>query len=85
MDSEAVTIIMPIHNEAAFIERSLGAVLAQDYPADLLEVLVVDGISDDGTREIVQRMLDGNPNARMLDNPEFLTARSPSLQHPARP
>jgi succinoglycan biosynthesis protein ExoA len=70
MTSPSVTIIMPIRNEAAFIERSLGAVLAQDYPADLLEVLVVDGLSDDGTRETVQRLLDDHPNARMLDNPK---------------
>ena len=70
MDSSFVTIIMPIRNEAAFIERSLGAVLAQDYPADLLEVLVVDGMSDDGTREIVVQMIESRPNARLLDNPK---------------
>ncbi len=61
---------MPIRNEAAFIERSLGAVLAQDYPADLLEVLVLDGMSDDGTRNIVTRMVADCPNARLLENPK---------------
>jgi succinoglycan biosynthesis protein ExoA len=65
-----VTILMPIRNEADFIEQSLGAVLAQDYPADCLEVLVVDGRSDDGTREMVAGMLEGRPNARLLDNPQ---------------
>jgi glycosyltransferase involved in cell wall biosynthesis len=73
-ESSLVTIIMPIRNEAAFIERSLGAVLAQDYPADLLEILVVDGMSDDGTQRIVQRMLDGRPMARLLENPGKLAA-----------
>ena len=38
-----VTVILPVRNEADFIERSLGAVLAQDYPAERMEVLVVDG------------------------------------------
>jgi succinoglycan biosynthesis protein ExoA len=53
-----VTVIMPIRNEAHYIQRSLGSVLAQDYPHDRVEVLVVDGMSDDGTREIVQRIAD---------------------------
>lgn len=49
---------MPIRNEAAYIKRSLGAVLAQDYPPDRMEVLIVDGMSDDGTREIVEKMAE---------------------------
>ncbi len=51
-----VSVIMPIRNEAAYIERSLSAVLAQDYPADRMEILVVDGMSDDGTRELVRQI-----------------------------
>lgn len=37
-----VSVVMPVRNEADFIERSLGAVLAQDYPADRMEILVVE-------------------------------------------
>ena len=59
---------MPVRNEAAYIERSLGAVLAQDYPAERLEILVVDGLSTDGTREMVGRMARP-PRVRLLDNP----------------
>lgn len=79
-----VTIIIPIRNEANFIKRSLGAVLAQDYPADRIEILVVDGMSNDGTREIVRDMFERfsvstskrsnvptfqRSNLRLLDNP----------------
>ncbi|MGQ9518414.1 MAG: glycosyltransferase, partial [Anaerolineae bacterium] len=66
-----VSVIMPVRNEAGFIRRSLGAVLAQDYPHDRMEVLVVDGMSDDGTRQIVREMADGRtaPSIRLLDNP----------------
>ncbi len=47
---------MPIRNEAHFIERSLGAVLQQDYPADKLEIVIADGMSDDQTIRLIQRM-----------------------------
>lgn len=53
-----VSVILPIRNEAAFIESSLGAVLRQDYPPDRMEILVVDGMSTDGTPEMVQRIID---------------------------
>src|SRR6185312_682508 len=59
-DRPSVTVIMPIRNEAAFIARSLGAVLDQDYPADRMQVLVADGMSDDATRAIVEEIAD-NP------------------------
>ena len=68
-DLPLVSVIMPIRNEAEHIERCLAAVLAQDYPADLLDVTVVDGMSDDGTREIVGNYVRGYPNVRLLNNP----------------
>ncbi len=64
-----MTVIMPVRNEQAYIERSLGAVLQQDYPADRMEILVVDGMSDDGTRAYVQAIQADDPRVRLLDNP----------------
>jgi glycosyltransferase involved in cell wall biosynthesis len=63
-----VSVILPIRNEAHYIARSLGAVLAQDYPADRMEVIVVDGMSTDGTREIVESMRAGSPRVHLIDN-----------------
>ena len=60
---------MPVRNEAAFIERSVGAVLAQDYPRDRLEVIIADGLSSDGTRDVVARLRQQNPNVSLIDNP----------------
>ena len=73
-----VTIIMPIRNEAAYIERSLGAVLAQDYPSERMEILVADGMSDDGTREIVRRMMDDGPQMPNDGNASVILCR-PSI------
>jgi glycosyltransferase involved in cell wall biosynthesis len=69
-DLPSVTVIMPIRNEAAYIERSLGAVLSQDYPPQLVEVLIADGMSSDTTREIIQRLSNDHPQVRMrvIDN-----------------
>jgi succinoglycan biosynthesis protein ExoA len=65
-----VTVIMPIRNEARYIARSLGAVLAQDYPADRIEILVVDGMSNDGTRAFVeQTACNAKKHVMILDNP----------------
>lgn len=65
-----VSIIMPIRNEADFIERAIKSILDNDHPAEKTEVLVVDGMSDDGTREIVRRWSQADGRIRMLDNPK---------------
>ena len=63
-----VSVVMPVRNEAGFIARSLGAVLAQDYPSDRMEVIVSDGMSDDGTREVVHAAAKSDGRVRLVDN-----------------
>jgi glycosyltransferase involved in cell wall biosynthesis len=64
-----LSVIMPIRNEGAIIRESLEAVLAQDYDQDRMEILVVDGMSTDDTRQIVLSMQSRSPNIILLDNP----------------
>jgi glycosyltransferase involved in cell wall biosynthesis len=59
-----VSVILPIRNEAAFIKSSLQAVLAQDYPLDHMEVFVVDGMSSDGTVDIVRQVFEESDSRR---------------------
>ncbi len=68
-DLPFVSVIMPIRNEREFITQTLCAVLSQDYPQNRFEVIVVDGMSTDGTREIVKTLTQGKINAHVLDNP----------------
>lgn len=75
----AVSVLMPVRNEAAYIARSLGAVLRQDYPSDLLEVLVVDGMSTDQTREIVRKFQRDHSNVRLLDNKQRIAPSALNL------
>ncbi|UCC53055.1 MAG: glycosyltransferase, partial [Anaerolineaceae bacterium] len=54
----SVTIIMPVRNEAGYIDGSLRAILRQDYPAECTEILIIDGMSTDSTREIIQQEIE---------------------------
>jgi succinoglycan biosynthesis protein ExoA len=49
-----VSIVLPIRNEADYIERTLAAVARQDYPAERMELIVVDGMSTDATRSLIE-------------------------------
>jgi cellulose synthase/poly-beta-1,6-N-acetylglucosamine synthase-like glycosyltransferase len=53
-----VSVLVPAYNEAAVIAATLGALLAQDYPKDKLQILVVSDCSDDGTDDIVRSFAD---------------------------
>ena len=47
--SAFITAILVTYNETQYIERSLGSLLEQDYPADSYEIIIVDGGSTDDT------------------------------------
>ncbi len=64
-----VTVIAPCRNEVTFIKNTLNSVLQSDYPADLIEFFVVDGMSNDGTRGIVEEMARRDSRIKLLDNP----------------
>jgi glycosyltransferase involved in cell wall biosynthesis len=64
-----VSIIMPVRNEADFIEQAVQSVLDNDYPAKSMEVLIVDGMSDDGTREKIEKLSQTDSRIKLLDNP----------------
>jgi glycosyltransferase involved in cell wall biosynthesis len=68
-----ISVIIPTLNEAGFIERCIRAILDGDYPVDRLEVIVVDGMSDDGTPDIVRRLAAENPCVRLVENPRRIT------------
>jgi glycosyltransferase involved in cell wall biosynthesis len=65
----ACTIVMPCLDEAAYIEAAVRAAMGQRYPAALLQILVCDGGSTDGTREIVARLAAEDPRITLVDNP----------------
>ncbi len=68
-----VSVIIPCRNEEEFISRCLDSIVAQDYPKDGLEVLIIDGMSKDRTRRIVKRYESKYPFIRLIDNPKYVS------------
>ena len=68
-----ISVIMPCREEEKYIAKALASILANDYPQDSLEVLVIDGMSIDGTREIVASLARKYPFIKLLDNPKRIT------------
>ncbi|HEX5038145.1 MAG TPA: glycosyltransferase family 2 protein [bacterium] len=68
-----LSIVIPCLNEKDFIARCLDSIVANDYPKERMEVLVVDGMSTDGTRAIVEEYHRRHPFIRLLDNPQKVT------------
>lgn len=65
-----ISIICPIYNEEKYIEKCINSILGQDYPRHEMEILLIDGMSNDKTREIVQFYQQQYPFIRLLDNPD---------------
>ncbi|MBK8027011.1 MAG: glycosyltransferase [Chloroflexi bacterium] len=76
-----VTVIMPIRNEAPYIKSSLGAVLDQTYPRDRVEILVVDGVSNDNTLDYILEM-PGADRVTIISNPQRRQASALNLAIP---
>ena len=68
-DLPKVTIIIPCRNEKKFIGKCLDSLIAQDYPKDKLEILVLNGMSTDKTKTVVEGYGRKHPFIKILDNP----------------
>lgn len=68
-----VSIIIPCRNERRFIGQCLASIISSTYPKGSLEVLVIDGMSVDGTRQVVQKFEREVPFIRMIDNKKTTT------------
>jgi cellulose synthase/poly-beta-1,6-N-acetylglucosamine synthase-like glycosyltransferase len=60
------TVIIPARNEAVNIKACVDSILAQDYPKDAFEIIVIDDFSEDDTAFIVQALSQQYPQVRLL-------------------
>lgn len=68
-----ISMIIPCRNEEDFIAKCLDSIIDTDFPKENLEVLVIDGDSEDKTRKIVKEYIEKNPFIKLLDNPKKFT------------
>ncbi len=68
-----LSVVVPCRNEARFLGRCLDSILAAEYPSGRMEVLVVDGGSTDGTRELIRARAAADARVRLVDNPQGTT------------
>jgi len=68
-----VSIVIPCRNEEKFIRKCLNSIIEQDYPKENFEVLVVDGSSEDRSKEIVKSFSEKYSFIKLLENPQRYT------------
>jgi glycosyltransferase involved in cell wall biosynthesis len=68
-----VSVVMPCRNEAKNIRSCLESIVRSEFAKDHLELLVVDGQSDDGSREIILEFCNRHPWINLLDNVRQIT------------
>lgn len=65
-----VTVLIPVLNEEKYIEKCMESVISQDFPKGSMELIIVDGMSTDATRDILERYIQQYSWIKLLDNPK---------------
>ncbi|MBI5553655.1 MAG: glycosyltransferase family 2 protein [Candidatus Diapherotrites archaeon] len=75
MDPPTVSIIIATYNNAPVLRKTIEGILRVDYP-NLLEVLVINDGSSDGTREMLDREFSGRKKIRIIHRPRSGVTRA---------
>jgi len=68
-----VSIIIPCRNEVRNIEETVHNIQLQNYPQGELDIIIVDGLSDDGTIDKINELSKQYPNLRLIENERKIT------------
>jgi glycosyltransferase involved in cell wall biosynthesis len=68
-----ILVAIPCRNELTYIEPCILSIIQNNLSVDDLFIAVVDGMSDDGTRDVVKRLADQFPCVHLIDNPDKIT------------
>jgi len=79
MTQPTVSILIPMRNEQDFITECLTSLRGQDYPAECIEILVMDGESTDRSCEVVNGIAAEDPRVQLITNPGRCQASAMNL------
>ena len=68
-----VSIVIPMRNEEKYIQKCIESFLSQDYPKDKFEIIVVDGLSEDNSVNIVNGFRKNHKKIKLLKNEKKIT------------
>jgi succinoglycan biosynthesis protein ExoA len=74
-----LAVVLPALDEERHLERCVRTLIDDPWPRERLEILVVDGGSRDGTREVARRLAAELPFLRVIENPKRLQASAFNL------
>ncbi|MEM8524508.1 MAG: glycosyltransferase family A protein [Bacteroidota bacterium] len=80
MQQPLITVIIPTYNYAHYIVHTIESVLSQDYPADKMEIVIVDDGSKDNTREVVEALRDDRIRFYYQENAGKAKATAKAIQ-----
>ena len=67
-----ISIVIPVRNEEEYIHKCIDSLINQNYPHEKYEIIVVDGMSTDNTRQILKNyQLQYQNLIKFLDNPKI--------------
>lgn len=73
MEKPLISVVIAARNEERYIGKCLDSLIKQDYPKENLEILVIDGKSEDKTKKIVEKYKERYSFIKLLDNPKKVT------------
>lgn len=65
---KSIAIIIPCRNESRFINKCINSINEQDYPRELVKIFISDGMSNDGTRDLLDEISSSDARVTILNN-----------------
>ena len=72
-EKPTVTVVLPVRNEVQFVSRAIKNFLNNDYPPERMEIIAVDGCSDDGTKEVIENLSRTDGRIIVIENRDRIT------------